>query len=573
MMTRRLLALVAALGFVAACNNHPIQPVDAVLNAERVEDYDNLGTNKVDVLFVVGNSTSMDEERVLLREAFPEFIQGIIELGADFRVGVITPDMETVIERGALKERPDLSTDPGEDPLYTAVSCIGDQDCVNGAGGTPDSVCDEDDLCRVSEGGALQRDTSTQLACSENLDCRGDDGDERAECMDGFCFVPRLFCQARPAELDYCERQAFLSREDYELPNGTLDDQAIEADFRCISAIGTCSIAASRVPERGFDTVTRALDPSLNLNPDFLRDDALLLLVFVTDDDDCSVGPDEASRTSGEACWAEGADPLREVAAFYDYVTTQVKSSPSQVLAASIVGPVPRDFVWDGFQVSCSAPDDTTGNRIAFPGDRYTRFTRLFGARGVVGSICEANFEPILRQITRAVSRNIGLNCISDVPRTCTSDRECGGDEQCVVAAPPRAIVVDTDTEGNETNRTCTTDADCIDGETTENRVCDTEVGLCYEPNLPAGTSPRSFCQSFEVTIQVQNPGEEDATTLTPPGPVDSLIYTPARDYEVDYYAFEQCPQTGVGFRLLTDPAPDADVRVSYPISVRAQGR
>ena len=566
----RALALLTACGMMAGggCNNHPTLPIDEVFEAVRTEGLSAQGSNKIDILFVIANSTSVDEERILLEEAFPSFVRGLLDLNADFHVGVITPDMKTSDERGRLHGVPFNSTTPGVDEM------------VDGSG--------------------------DPIACTTPADCV--DGSRTGECTDeGFCVMPRTFCAATPANLDYCfERYSpmiennapvsctvnadcsarvdgrlsgsarcntgfceirpdFLRREDYLTgTNVEVSEEDVVGDFNCLSAVGTCSITASTAPERGLDAVRAALDVDNPLNPGFVRADALLLIVFVSDDDDCSVG-ENGERLSGEECWSAQAQNLMPESDLYNYLTTRVKSSPAHVMTAAIVGPVPRGFEWSGYQVSCTARDDTTGSRVAYAGDRYSRFVRLFGNRGVIGSICEANFDPVLSQVTRAVSRSLGQNCLSTPPRVCNTDKDCTGEATCVTAAAPRVLMRNDDGDVI----TCSTSSQCVFGDANpDTRICD--AGACYQADLPAGTSPRNVCSDFGVIIEV---GSEQSgyNSLVAPGAPDSLDYTDNRDYEVNYYAYEACPTTGIGFRFINSPTSDSTVRVSYPVSMRDQ--
>lgn len=552
----------------AGCNNHPTLPVDEVFEANRVEGLSAQGSNKIDILFVIANSTSVDEERILLEEAFPSFIRGLLDLNADFHVGVITPDMKTFDERGRLHGVPFNSPNPGVDPM------------LDGSG--------------------------SPIACTSDANCI--DGSRRGECASNECVLPRAFCDAPPAELDYCKeryspvlvngtqvscstasecetagggivghyrcesnlcevRPNFLRRQDYLVgSNVDVDPDAVIGDFNCLSAVGTCSITASTAPERGLDAVRAALDVQNPLNPGFVRADALLLIVFVSDDDDCSVGPQGSERLSGKDCWGEQAQALMHESEIYNYLTTKVKSSPAHIMTAAIVGPVPRDFQWKGYNVSCTAKDDNTGSRVAYPGARYSRFVRLFSTRGVVGSICEANFDPVLNQVTRAVSRSLGQNCLTTPPRVCKSDKDCSGDATCVTAAAPRVLLRDEDSGDTYA---CTTNSECVFGDADpETRICD--AGVCYQADLPAGTSPRNVCSDFGVTITVES-ATGVTTTLVSPGPADSLDYNDNRDYEVNYYAYEACPTTGIGFRFINSPTSDAQVKITYPVSIRDQ--
>ena len=564
----RAFASLAALGVMATvgCNNHPTVPVDQVFEVVRHEGLSAQGSNKIDILFVIANSTSVDEERVLLEEAFPSFIRGLLDLNADFHVGVITPDMKTANEQGVLHGVPFASAAPGYDEVLVGddpVSCTTDADC-------PEGECAEGGTCVVPR--VFCDDTPANLDyCFERFHpLYGLDNQPVSCTTDADCLAGRedvLSANYRCNATQECEvRPNFLRREDYlRGSNVDVDPDEVVGDFNCLSAVGTCSVVASTAPERAFDAVRRALDVGNPINPGFIRADALLLLVFVSDDDDCSIG-DGTERLSGEDCWgARAADLLRENE-LYSYLTSTVKSTPNHVMTAAIVGPVPRQFEWNGYRVSCTAADDSTGSRVAYPGDRYTRFIRLFGNRGVVGSICEANFDPVLSQVTRAVSRSLGQNCLSTPPYLCTEDADCSGDATCVIAAAPRVLMRDDETGEAYA---CTTSSDCVfDGASPETRICD--AGTCYQADLPAGTSPRRVCSDFQVAIEVGS----EATgirRLVSPGAPDSLDYADDRDYEVNYYAQEACPTTGIGFRFINSPTSDARVNVVYPISVRDQ--
>ena|SRR5690554_4324485 len=671
----RAMALLGTMGLmVSACNNAPPVPIDDVVNAVHVEMMSSQGSNQIDVLFVIANSTSVDEERVMLEEAFPGFVRGLLDINADFHIGVITPDMQTHSERGALHIGPNASPDAGALPMIyeseDPISCTDSTDCllelpphdpldpqspVRGGGASFQGTCNPVEV-DDGNGGTVATNQcfytprfctappSNLLGCNdrfvplmvggEQVTCdhnpnncsytsysphwekRCDDLNN-AQCMGAEGPVGERRCTAAGV----CEiKPAFLRASDYadESVDGVNDEQVID-DFACMSAVGTCHISASTYPERGLDAVYEALKPGSNLNKGFLRDDALLLVVFVSDDDDCSVGVEvngesKRARLSSEQCWGEGQDPLLEISELYDFITTQVKRSPSQVMTAAIVGPVPLGFVWSGHEYSCSQAGDTTGTRLATAGDRYTRFVRSFGHRGVVGSICEADFDPVLAQVTRAVSRSLGQTCLSSPPKACNPDSsDCGAGAECVQAAPPRVLMrsalspelgrddadpaldgevacteteecllgdADDDSRACNVGRcsiggdilTCSTTEDCIPPGTDEQQrgsyVCDQSV--CYQGDIPPGTSPRFVCDDFEVIIEASS-DEENWRRLVGPGNPAELDYVDDHDYQINYYANEACPATGVGFRFVNAPAVDDRVRLSYPVSLRDQ--
>jgi len=58
----------------------------------------------------------------------------------------------------------------------------------------------------------------------------------------------------------------------------------VKTAFQCIAKLGTQGCGY----EHSLESARRALDPQSNINPGFLRDDAFLAIVFITDEDDCS---------------------------------------------------------------------------------------------------------------------------------------------------------------------------------------------------------------------------------------------------------------------------------------------
>ena len=73
---------------------------------------------QVDILFVVDNSGSMSEEQRRMAKSFPNFVQGLELSGLDYRIGIVTTDIESgtnprvdngVLQNGNLIAFPDKS--------------------------------------------------------------------------------------------------------------------------------------------------------------------------------------------------------------------------------------------------------------------------------------------------------------------------------------------------------------------------------------------------------------------------------------------------------------------------------
>jgi hypothetical protein len=236
----------------------------------------------------------------------------------------------------------------------------------------------------------------------------------------------------------------------------------ISAAFTCIAALGDRGCGF----EHQFDSVLRALGadgkPAPAENQGFLRRDALLAIIMVTNEDDCSVPPgvalyDTASNTNlasqlgppanfrcnefGHRC--NGAKPPRE--APNDSVTAMVpqqnctsaecdgllvpvaefvarikalKAAPdSEIVVAAIAGPsTPYTVTWKAPSTSdttcgasscpwpvvahsCTATDGSFGD----PSVRINQWVSAFGANGISSSICETSFAPAMQQVATRI--------------------------------------------------------------------------------------------------------------------------------------------------------------------------
>ena len=128
--------------------------------------------------------------------------------------------------------------------------------------------------------------------------------------------------------------------------------------------------------EKGIEAAYHALSPTMTTgyNAGFLRPEANLLIVFVSDEDDCS---DEGAlgNSDNRDCYLkpEMLTPVEDYVARYK----TLKADPSQVRIGAIVG-----------------PENTAGCIDALPGRRYMDLSNLMG--GLNGNICESDWSQIL---------------------------------------------------------------------------------------------------------------------------------------------------------------------------------
>lgn len=247
--------LVVVAAALAACNDHPVEPLDRVVTAVNRQENRLPAKTKIDFLFLIDNSGSMCEEQQNLTanfQAFSEFLFDELGAAADYRIAVTSTD---------------LHPDDGEKGRFVA----------NPAQPVPSLNCADPDT-----GEPLAPNTADCQELVENGELplviqSGPDGNIGQNC-------------GNAADPQAC------ARED------------LERKFRCLATLGTQGdgfekgLEAMRLalscdgPNRPlFEQCCRdgAYDPACvipegNTEPTFLRPDALLVVVIVSDEDDCS---------------------------------------------------------------------------------------------------------------------------------------------------------------------------------------------------------------------------------------------------------------------------------------------
>jgi hypothetical protein len=233
--------------------------------------------------------------------------------------------------------------------------------------------------------------------------------------------------------------------------------------FSCIALLGENGCGF----EHQFESVLRALGadgaPAPASNAGFLRDDAYLAIILITNEDDCSAppnsdlfdnpdpnnpigsmyGPLQSYRCNefGHLCAgqrpprqppgevdltgmcvsAEGEGKLLHVA---DVVAAMksVKADPSKVLVAAIAGPNnpykvnigPSQVKGDPSQwpyVEHSCVENTA--EYADPSVRIQQWVEAFGGNGVFETLCAPDFSGALTRIAEAIGKKIGSPCVT----------------------------------------------------------------------------------------------------------------------------------------------------------------
>lgn len=264
------------------------------------------GCNKIDFLFVVDNSVSMQNEQALLVQAFPGFIAAIestLKPDTDYHVMVVDTD------------------EWGRCP--TANPWTG---CCNGK--------------------------------------------ESGTCNDYIYNTTFEECDRTLGAGVVHPAGAFASNKLCPFPNGrrylAKGDKNLAAKFGCAARVGT----AGHGHERPMEAMIAALQPSINgpggCNEGFLRDDALLVVTFISDDPN----------------YADSGGPK----AWYDAVVAAKHGDPK---AIAMVGFTPA---FDGCQDGAGPTE----------GAHWAKFVSMFDFK-LHASVCAGNYANVFAQVVKVV--------------------------------------------------------------------------------------------------------------------------------------------------------------------------
>ncbi|HEX4403602.1 MAG TPA: hypothetical protein VH560_02160 [Polyangia bacterium] len=377
--------LLAAAPTVWACNARPLAAPAPRLDFETNDIYEHPIDRKLDIVFMIDDSTSMTPLQNKLTASFPSFMHVLESLPGglpDVHIGVVSSSM------GA-----------GRNPGVAQCPTGGDRGVFqNRAVGT---------TCAAGSLNAGQR------------------------------FISNIGGVA----------------------NYTGD---ISDVFGCIAALGDAGCGF----EHQFASVLRALgadgQPPPSENAGFLRDDAALAIVLITNEDDCSAPPDSALFDSSSQLVSDplgplqsyrcnefghlcgGQPPTRTPAGPTDLSGTCVsaedgrllrvadvvaslknlKHDPENVLVSAITGPsnpyvidvappeLPDPHPWPFVEHSCTTKEPDGSVTFADPAVRIQQWIESFGDRGVYASICGDTFQDALINIATRIGGTVDPQCI-----------------------------------------------------------------------------------------------------------------------------------------------------------------
>lgn len=339
MCSLRMRFLLGAAVWLAACQDYPFEYRESRRSQVHKVSEVVLTVRPTDILFVVDTSGTMEEERRLVRENIETFLTALLDSATDFQIGLITTDVEcNVPERNC-----DDFSDPVNKPL-ASESC-----CLRRAG----IFCKDEDT-----------DGDGRL---DKTDC--DAGRLRSATGTGRIFRPPGPLEDRAAWI--ASFAAAVDSLDCDLsstpikPDGSGFEAGLEAAVRAVGCAAGQACPDPRVAE---------------LNEGFVRPGADLVLVFITDEDDCSfTDPTRYLRPAVPSSPLEQRDHLCSPTECYAYY--------------GAVDPVASGtFRCSGFLRSVAPPEpDPVGTFL----DALTHFTgndvRRIRAAGIVSSVADSS--------------------------------------------------------------------------------------------------------------------------------------------------------------------------------------
>jgi hypothetical protein len=327
--------------------------------------------------------------------------------------------------------------------------------------------------------------------------------------------------------------QAYISYTEGQTNISGCQGDAIE----CVKQAFTC-IARLGIQGCGFESQLEAARKALTegVNPGFLRKDAFLAIVFITDEDDCSaqnatlfdpsqqgltdpLGPltsfrcfefgikcdvnDRNAVGARQNCVPSNDQPyLFPVGDYIDFFK-KLKGSEDRVIMAAIAGPTSPVIVGkDGQNPALQPSCQTAQGGVAVPAIRIESVIKAFD--GQVTTVCTNDFSPALEALGKKIVASLGGQCI-DSPLllnnggiACSKGVDVCKMPSCEAGEQCNAQTGYCEKDGKATERlcgdTCLDKVDCIITERIGQEGKDTEINKCPRELFLNPSLPRDAC-------------------------------------------------------------------------------
>ena len=301
-----------------------------------IDPDDESGCDKVDFLFIIDNSGSMGDEQGNLINSFPMFIDTIqttLDEVQDYHIMVLDVDAYIYEQcQQACENAPPECIVDGICSVMAAPACL--FPCFLGAAcgiGGGDYVC-----------GVTQPEECEDVLGAGVTHPRGE-GASNQDCM-------------------------FATGARY-MDNNEPD---LSAAFECAAQVGVSSYAGT---ERPMEAMVQAVTPSTEAaacNEGFIRDDAILVVTFITDEDDAF--GDSAGTPAG---WKQA-------------LVAAKNGDENAIVVLGLFG--------DNDQPGAICQALGSGTDGAEPSPRLREFVDSFGPKGFFGSVCAPSYDEFFQE-------------------------------------------------------------------------------------------------------------------------------------------------------------------------------
>lgn len=442
-------ARIVAFASALVCSGCPSQDLAALnpctVSAASIR-VDQGGISQVDLLFVIDNSNSMATEQLKIAEELPRLVSVLTNGDRYFgREDQVPPGLAD------------------KDRFFTKASSLH-------IGVVSSSMHVMDELPSGNNtglAGCIADDEDARLLSSTDVAANG---------------ISNGKVELVPASPECGKLGAQPRYQDFEAGKGPSAEDVASA-FACVSRLGIAGCPFEQqleamwkavAPSDGDDPKLHTFlndeqglgDPS-GFNAGFVRDDAILAVIQVSDEEDCSIkdegkelfsfgeaatarfGP--ANKTLNLRCGQFGdAENLLWPASRYVSGLKSLKpDNPDRVIFAAIVG-IPEDAIGESLDEVLARDDmqfavDPTNTALprasctsvsagggsvdqAYPPRRFLEVAKGFGTNAVVYSICADDYAPALNTLIDRIAEKLTGNCL---PRQLTPDEK--GNVHCEV--------------------------------------------------------------------------------------------------------------------------------------------
>jgi hypothetical protein len=345
------------------------------------------------------------------------------------------------------------------------------------------------------------------------------DGMPGASCMEQ---VDISACPTPDNDEEYPPLVLRSSDPRYQNEDGSVNRDKLQRDFGCSATVGT----AGNGFEMGLEAAKTALDVDLRngYNSNFLRDEAFLGVIFVTDENDCS-DRGALDKVNGNVCEWE-SDLLVPTSEYIDFFAKLKDGDKSRIIMGGIIAP---DTGVRFSSPTMVTPSCTSGNGEGYAGYRYKELIDGYENRALA-NICDESFDSALDSLGLLFREALDNKCLGSPPDTCVTSDDCSDVSAC--EASPRGA-----------------GSNCTDG--------------------------RCFCEHFTVQVEVKRPAADgelaNRECVALPNTDDIrciLVAGQAADFFIDYNA-TGCDASNMAIEFTGyQPAVNDQVIVRYPRSL-----